>query len=97
MIHPGRPRGRPFLWGAQVMTDPKIAQASPYGVEVEAGKTYWWCACGQSSRQPFCDGSHKGTEFAPKPYTADAAAKVWFCGCKRSQNAPLCDGGHKRL
>ena len=52
------------------MTDPVIAAKAPVGVAVEAGKSYWWCTCGRSARQPFCDGSHKGTEFTPQQYVA---------------------------
>lgn len=76
---------------------PVVAQKAPYGVEVEAGKTYYWCACGRSAKQPFCDGSHKGTGMAPLAYQADSTAKVWFCGCKATGKAPLCDGAHKKL
>jgi CDGSH-type Zn-finger protein len=79
------------------MAEPVVAQKAPYGVAVEAGKTYWWCACGKSAKQPFCDGSHKGGEFAPKPYTADKDGTVYLCGCKHSAAAPLCDGSHKGL
>ena len=80
------------------MTDtPHIAQKAPYPVEVEEGKTYFWCACGQSKNQPFCDGSHKGTGFTPVKYTAETSKKVFFCGCKHTANAPLCDGTHKSL
>jgi CDGSH-type Zn-finger protein len=79
------------------MAEPLVAQKSPYGVEVEAGKTYWWCACGQSKRQPFCDGSHKTTTFTPVEYKADASRAVWFCGCKHTRKAPLCDGTHNTL
>tara|TARA_R110002096_G_scaffold47539_66_gene126966 strand:- start:6083 stop:6325 length:243 start_codon:yes stop_codon:yes gene_type:complete len=80
------------------MTDaPKIAQTAPYPVEVEAGKSYFWCACGQSANQPFCDGSHKGSSFTPVKYTAEISKKVFFCGCKHSAKAPLCDGSHKTL
>ena len=80
------------------MTDaPNIAQKSPYPVEVEAGKAYFWCACGRSKSQPFCDGSHKGTDFTPVKYTAEASKKVFFCGCKHSTKAPLCDGSHSKL
>jgi len=80
------------------MTDaPNIAQKAPFPVEVEEGKTYFWCACGKSAKQPFCDGSHKGSEFTPIKYTAEATKKVFFCGCKHSANAPLCDGAHKAL
>ena len=66
-------------------------------MEVEEGKNYFWCACGKSSKQPFCDGSHKGTEFAPVKYSADKTGRVFFCGCKHSDKAPLCDGTHSRL
>ena len=76
---------------------PVIAQRTPFAVEVEAGKTYFWCACGKSARQPFCDGSHKGTAFAPVKYQAEEARKVFFCGCKHSARQPLCDGSHGRL
>ena len=80
------------------MTDtPQIAQKGPFAVEVEEGKNYFWCACGQSKNQPFCDGSHKGTEFNPVKYTAEASKKVFFCGCKHSAKAPMCDGSHNRL
>lgn len=80
------------------MTDaPKIAQTAPYPVEVEEGKSYFWCACGQSAKQPFCDGSHKGSDFTPVKYTAEASKKVFFCGCKHTAKAPLCDGSHKAL
>ena len=79
------------------MSQPVIASKTPCAVEVEAGKTYWWCACGLSKSQPFCDGSHKPTTFTPTKYEAARGAKVWFCGCKQSANAPLCDGTHKSL
>ena len=76
---------------------PQIAQKAPYPVEVEAGKSYFWCACGKSAKQPFCDGSHKGSSFAPVKYTAEESKKVFFCGCKHSAKTPLCDGIHKTL
>lgn len=76
---------------------PVIAQKAPFPVEVEAGKSYFWCACGRSQNQPFCDGSHKGTEFRPVKYAAEADGKMWFCGCKHSARQPLCDGSHKKL
>ena len=79
------------------MSEPTIAQKSPIPVEVEAGKDYWWCSCGNSKKQPFCDGSHKGSEFAPLEYKATKDKTVWFCGCKHTANAPLCDGAHKKL
>lgn len=76
---------------------PQIAQKAPFPVEVEEGKNYFWCSCGQSKNQPFCDGSHKGTEFSPVKYTAEASKKVFFCGCKHSSKQPLCDGAHSKL
>ncbi|MEP6066419.1 MAG: CDGSH iron-sulfur domain-containing protein [Paracoccaceae bacterium] len=79
------------------MSDPKIAQKAPYPVEVEEGKTYFWCTCGESSNQPFCDGSHKVTSFTPMKYTADASKKVFFCGCKATEKSPMCDGSHNKL
>ncbi len=78
-------------------TVPVVAQKSPYQVSVEAGKDYWWCACGRSQSQPFCDGSHKGTGLAPLQYTADKTGDAWFCGCKATSATPLCDGSHNRL
>lgn len=76
---------------------PQIAQKAPFPIEVEEGKTYFWCACGRSQRQPFCDGSHKVTDITPVKYTAEASRKLFFCGCKHSSKAPLCDGTHKSL
>ncbi len=76
---------------------PHIAQKAPYPMEVEAGKTYFWCACGLSQKQPYCDGSHKTTGFTPLKFTAEATKKVWLCGCKQSANKPFCDGSHKGL
>ena len=79
------------------MTDPVIAGRNPIGVDVVAGRTYWWCTCGKSSKQPFCDGSHKGSEFVPMKYDATKSEKVWFCACKQTGKSPLCDGSHKKL
>ena len=76
------------------MTDPVRASDTPFGVEVEAGESYFWCSCGRSASQPFCDGSHKGTGFVPQKYEASESGKVFFCGCKATGNAPLCDGSH---
>ena len=77
------------------MERPKLAQKNPYVVDVEAGKTYYWCACGRSSTQPFCDGSHKTTPFSSIPFTAEKSEKKFFCGCKRTKTPPFCDGSHK--
>lgn len=79
------------------MSKPESPQNAPYPVEVEEGKSYFWCSCGKSSKQPFCDGSHKGSEFTPVKYEAEKSGKVFFCGCKASGNSPLCDGSHKNL
>ena len=79
------------------MEKPKIAQKFPYPVEVKAGKTYYWCKCGRSSNQPFCDGSHEGTGFEPVAFTAEKSETVYFCGCKHTKTEPFCDGSHKAL
>ena len=76
---------------------PITAQNSPYAVEVDGGKTYFWCKCGLSNKQPFCDGSHKSTSFTPIKYEAEESKKIFFCGCKQSARKPLCDGTHKSL
>jgi CDGSH-type Zn-finger protein len=77
--------------------EPKIAQKAPYVVDVEGGKSYYWCACGQSKNQPYCDGSHKGTEFAPRVFTPKESGTQYLCGCKNSKNPPFCDGTHRNL
>ena len=79
------------------MPEPTIAQKAPYEVELEAGKTYHWCACGLSKKQPFCDGSHKGTGITPKAFTAPTSGTAWLCGCKHTKDAPYCDGTHETL
>lgn len=75
----------------------QIAQKSPIAVDVEAGKDYWWCSCGKSKSQPFCDGSHKGSEFRPLQWHADKSEAKYFCACKQTNSAPFCDGSHKAL
>jgi CDGSH-type Zn-finger protein len=77
--------------------EPLCPRTAPYPIEVEAGKKYFWCACGRSKKQPFCDGSHKDTGFSPVKYDATAAKTVFFCGCKHSGSKPLCDGTHSKL
>ena len=79
------------------MNQPTIAQKAPFPVNVQAGQTYAWCACGLSKNQPMCDGSHKGSGFAPTRYTAEKDGTVYFCGCKHSANGALCDGSHSKL
>ncbi|RMG66501.1 MAG: CDGSH iron-sulfur domain-containing protein [Bacteroidetes bacterium] len=78
------------------MSNPEIPQKQPYLMDLEPG-TYWWCACGKSQNQPFCDGSHKGSAFTPVKTVIESARKVALCGCKHSQNAPFCDGMHRKL
>lgn len=74
----------------------EIPQKSPYVMEVEPG-TYAWCACGKSANQPYCDGSHAGSDFTPKVETISEKKTVAWCGCKRTQGAPFCDGSHAGL
>ena len=78
------------------MTTPVRASNTPFAVNVEAGKDYWWCSCGQSKAQPFCDGSHKGSTFAPVKYHAETSKQEYFCGCKATGKPPMCDGSHKK-
>lgn len=79
------------------MTKPQIAGTAPIVMDVEAGKDYWWCTCGQSKNQPFCDGSHQGSSFLPMKWTAEESRKVAFCTCKQTGKSPLCDGSHKTI
>jgi CDGSH-type Zn-finger protein len=78
------------------MTTPVRASNTPFAANVEAGKDYWWCSCGQSKAQPFCDGSHKGSTFTPVKYHAETSKQEYFCGCKATGHASLCDGSHKK-
>ena len=75
---------------------PIVAGRQPIMVEVEPGQSYWWCACGRSKSQPFCDGSHQGTGLAPVEFKPEKPGATWFCACKQTGNRPLCDGSHKR-
>lgn len=76
--------------------DKKIAQKMPFVMDIEPG-TYAWCACGHSSKQPYCDGSHSGSDMVPVIEKVTEAKKVAWCGCKHSANAPFCDGAHAKL
>ena len=76
------------------MSKPLKAGNSPIGVDVLEGKSYFWCTCGKSLKQPFCDGSHKGTEFSPLVFKAEQSKKVFFCTCKQTKDQPLCDASH---
>ncbi|MGE5539892.1 MAG: CDGSH iron-sulfur domain-containing protein [Gemmatimonas sp.] len=79
------------------MAEPLMPRDNYYEVDVEADKEYWWCSCGRSQTQPFCDGSHKGTEFKPKAFKVSAPLTLYLCGCKRTTDAPYCDGTHAML
>lgn len=79
------------------MGEPIAAQKAPYQAMIEAGKSYAWCACGRSAKQPFCDGSHKDTGIKPVVFKAEETKEVWFCGCKATKGQPYCDGTHSTL
>ncbi|MEM0969758.1 MAG: CDGSH iron-sulfur domain-containing protein [Verrucomicrobiota bacterium] len=79
------------------MNTPHIAAKSPVKVSLKAGKTYYFCTCGHSSGQPFCDGSHKGTTFQPQALHVEKDQDAWLCQCKHSNNLPYCDGAHSKL
>lgn len=78
------------------MKNPVIAEKAPKALTLEPG-TYYWCACGKSANQPFCDGSHQGTEFTPLPFDVSEKKEVWLCQCKHTKNKPYCDGTHRNL
>jgi CDGSH-type Zn-finger protein len=76
---------------------PNIVQKAPFKVAVEAGKKYYWCSCGLSKNQPFCDGAHKGTGLKSVMFEATESKVLNFCGCKHSKNGALCDGAHNQI
>ncbi len=78
------------------MNEPVIAAKSPYVLSAKPG-SYYWCSCGQSKGQPFCDGSHKGSPFAPLKIEITETKTVAWCGCKHSKNGGFCDGSHSKL
>ncbi|MGE0766068.1 MAG: CDGSH iron-sulfur domain-containing protein [Hyphomicrobiaceae bacterium] len=73
------------------------AQQGPYQVDLEEGKAYFWCTCGRSVKQPFCDGAHKDTTFRPHRFVAEVTGTVNLCGCKSTDDKPFCDGAHNML
>ncbi len=81
----------------EIIAEPVIAKKGPYEVEVEAGKTYYWCSCGKSATQPFCDGTHSGSDFQPVPFTPEVSDTIFFCCCKHTKVPPFCDGSDKEL
>lgn len=76
---------------------PKVAAPNPIPVDLEAGSTYAWCTCGLSENQPFCNGAHKGTGFAPRVFVAEETKTAYMCQCKQTNNPGFCDGTHKNL
>ena len=78
------------------MTEATVAGNKPSVIELEPG-TYWWCACGRSQNQPFCDGSHKLTDFSPREVVIDKKDTYYFCTCKQTTTPPFCDGSHKSV
>lgn len=98
------PRERP----EEAVSDPKpldaadsntkvIAKRGAYHVGLEAGRTVYYCTCGRSANQPYCDGKHKGTPFNPLPHIPEKSVQAYFCGCKATKKAPFCDGSHQNL
>lgn len=79
------------------MSEPVVASKIPAGIDLEADKRYWWCTCGRSQNQPWCDGAHAGTAFQPHEFKVETAGRYWLCTCKHTVNAPLCDGAHDLL
>ena len=79
------------------MAEPVVAQKSPVNVNLVEGQTYWWCSCGRSKNQPWCDGSHAGTGLTPIEYTAKRTRSMMMCACKATKKGPFCDGSHSSL
>lgn len=79
------------------MDKPIIADNQPAAIDVDGGETYYWCCCGRSENQPFCDGSHEGTDFEPVAFTPEKSGTVYLCLCKHTKTPPYCDGSHSDL
>jgi CDGSH-type Zn-finger protein len=79
------------------MEKPMIADFIPVKASLEADKEYFYCTCGRSNSQPFCDGSHESTSFTPLAFTAKATTQKWFYACKHTKSAPNCDGSHQKF
>src|SRR5579883_507338 len=84
-------------WRRSMSNEPRIGGREPVLVELVAGETYWWCRCGRSQSQPFCDGSHEGTGIEPLEYTAERNRRALLCTCKRTKTGPICDNSHLKL
>ena len=90
------PLRRRAVGGSKIM-EPKVAGAEPIAVELEAGEEMYWCTCGLSANQPYCDGSHAGSDFRPQLYAAEETGTAYLCTCKQTKTPPLCDGSHSSL
>ena len=79
------------------MAEPEIYATEPMAVELAKDQTYYWCTCGKSAQQPYCDGSHKGSDFTPLPFNAEQGGQAYLCACRQTSNPPYCDGSHKKI
>ena len=79
------------------MNKPIVTDNKPVKVSLTQGEEYYFCACGRSQNQPFCDGSHAGTDFKPKVFAAEESGDAYLCQCKHTENSPFCDGSHKQF
>lgn len=86
-----------YLKELDKLEKPVIADKSPIPVELKKGETYYYCTCGKSSKQPFCDGSHQGTSFEPLAFETQVDKTAFLCACKHTKNPPYCDGTHNSL